>query len=203
MHNEEKVRLNRLRRVADRRGVTITKSRRRDPQAPDFGRYYLHEVSERFLRNASATCESLDEVEQALLTDEEYASLMPLAGQDPGKTPPSIHDLINSALDEDAARRGEVPNPDQTIGELEDPFKYGLDDSLLEHCYTAFPIAADKYPTHINGPDGETVLTGACSPTELRYAIGLEDTALRYHEARRRQLQMVFDQRFPHPGLDP
>src|SRR5437870_3622496 len=37
----DKVRENRLRRMAERRGLTLEKSRRRDPQAPDFGRYML------------------------------------------------------------------------------------------------------------------------------------------------------------------
>jgi hypothetical protein len=37
----EKVRENRLRRVAGRRGWTLTKSRRRDPLAVDFGQWRL------------------------------------------------------------------------------------------------------------------------------------------------------------------
>jgi hypothetical protein len=37
----EKVRENRLRRVALRRGWTLTKSRRRDPLAVDFGQWRL------------------------------------------------------------------------------------------------------------------------------------------------------------------
>jgi hypothetical protein len=38
---EEKIRENRLRRVAERRGYRLLKSRRRDPQALDFGGYML------------------------------------------------------------------------------------------------------------------------------------------------------------------
>ncbi len=37
----EKARDNRMRRVADRRGYRLTKSRRRDPRATDFGLYTL------------------------------------------------------------------------------------------------------------------------------------------------------------------
>ncbi len=38
---QEKVRENRLRRVAERRGFTMSKSRRRDPEALDFGMWTL------------------------------------------------------------------------------------------------------------------------------------------------------------------
>jgi hypothetical protein len=38
---EEKVRENRLRRMAERRGLRIEKSRRRDPGALTYGRYWL------------------------------------------------------------------------------------------------------------------------------------------------------------------
>lgn len=37
----DKVRENRLRRVAERRGLRLEKSRRRDPQAIDFGGFML------------------------------------------------------------------------------------------------------------------------------------------------------------------
>jgi hypothetical protein len=37
---EQKVRENRLRRVAERRGYRLTKSRRRDPEALDYGASY-------------------------------------------------------------------------------------------------------------------------------------------------------------------
>ena len=37
----DKIRENRLRRVAARRGLVLQKSRRRDPQALDFGGYRL------------------------------------------------------------------------------------------------------------------------------------------------------------------
>ena len=38
---EEKVRENRLRRMADRQGLRLEKSRRRDPRAYDYGTYHL------------------------------------------------------------------------------------------------------------------------------------------------------------------
>ena len=37
----EKVRENRIRRMAERQGLVLTRSRRRDPQAFDYGRYWL------------------------------------------------------------------------------------------------------------------------------------------------------------------
>jgi hypothetical protein len=39
--SEEKTRENRLRRVAERQGLQLAKSRRRDPRAIDFGGYML------------------------------------------------------------------------------------------------------------------------------------------------------------------
>src|SRR3712207_211748 len=44
MHLEEKVRENRLRRMAQRQGLTLQKSRRRDPYALDYGKYWLAKV---------------------------------------------------------------------------------------------------------------------------------------------------------------
>lgn len=41
MEQTEKVRVNRLRRVAERRGLELTRSRRRDPKALDYGLYWL------------------------------------------------------------------------------------------------------------------------------------------------------------------
>jgi hypothetical protein len=42
---EEKVRENRVRRMAERQRLQLVKSRRRDPKAYDFGRYWLHDQS--------------------------------------------------------------------------------------------------------------------------------------------------------------
>jgi hypothetical protein len=64
------VRENRLRRVAQRQGVLLQRSRRRDPRALDYGVYYLNEVPIRGLRFRSGPEDmppdgplSLDEVE--------------------------------------------------------------------------------------------------------------------------------------------
>jgi hypothetical protein len=42
----EKVRENRLRRAAERQGYRLVKSRRRDPMALDFGRWFLDELDD-------------------------------------------------------------------------------------------------------------------------------------------------------------
>lgn len=41
METDEKVRENRLRRMAERQGLRLVKSRRRDPRALDYGLYVL------------------------------------------------------------------------------------------------------------------------------------------------------------------
>ena len=41
MLTKDKVRENRLRRIAARRGFILKRSRRRDPQALDYGKYWL------------------------------------------------------------------------------------------------------------------------------------------------------------------
>lgn len=43
---QTKVRENRLRTTAERRGLRLVKSRRRDPQALDYGTYWLEDASE-------------------------------------------------------------------------------------------------------------------------------------------------------------
>ena len=40
----EKIRENRLRRMAERQGLELRKSRRRDPRAKDYGRWYIVDV---------------------------------------------------------------------------------------------------------------------------------------------------------------
>lgn len=45
METEEKIRENRLRRRAQRQGFRLMKSRRRDPQALDYGTYMLVDAS--------------------------------------------------------------------------------------------------------------------------------------------------------------
>lgn len=64
---DEKVRENRLRRMAERQGLKLQKSRRRDPRALDYGKYWLFDV-----RNSNDLVvggewgTSLDEIEEAL-----------------------------------------------------------------------------------------------------------------------------------------
>ena len=45
MSDEEKIRENRLRRAAQRQGLMLAKSRRRDPRATDYGTYMLVDAS--------------------------------------------------------------------------------------------------------------------------------------------------------------
>lgn len=59
----EKVRENRLRRAAQRQGLFLRKSGRRDPRAIDYGVYWL--VNRRTGHETSGL--SLDEVEETLL----------------------------------------------------------------------------------------------------------------------------------------
>jgi len=72
MHLSEKTRENRLRRVADRCGYRLEKSRSRDPRALDFGLYALLNVRTGGAVNPALlqrwTCSwSLDEVEDWLV----------------------------------------------------------------------------------------------------------------------------------------
>lgn len=45
MDQAEKVRENRLRRMAERQGLTLTRSRRRDPRALDYGLYWIADAN--------------------------------------------------------------------------------------------------------------------------------------------------------------
>lgn len=61
----EKIRENRLRRMAARQGLRLVKSRRRDPRAIDYGSYWL--VDDRGLTQlGDQHGASLDEVEEEL-----------------------------------------------------------------------------------------------------------------------------------------
>lgn len=64
---EEKVRENRLRRMADRQGLRLVKSRRRDPRALEYGRFWLFDRRKRVAGGELGT--SLEEIE-AYLTRE-------------------------------------------------------------------------------------------------------------------------------------
>jgi len=63
---EEKVRENRLRRTARRRGMLFVKSRRRDPRACDYGRYWLVVQGEHYALLTPESGVTLDEVEEYL-----------------------------------------------------------------------------------------------------------------------------------------
>jgi hypothetical protein len=65
MTDTDKVRENRLRRMAQRQGMRLIKSKRRDPRALDYGRYWLVLAD----INGVVTPEhgiSLDEIEEHL-----------------------------------------------------------------------------------------------------------------------------------------
>lgn len=66
MEQDEKVRENRLREVAKRRGFTMSKSRRRDPLAVDFGQWTLTSGDIGGLPMRTVTLQSLDSVESFL-----------------------------------------------------------------------------------------------------------------------------------------
>jgi hypothetical protein len=69
MDQEDKVRENRLRRIAERRGFRLEKSRRRDPHAIDFGGYMLVDVRKNFAvlgADNFAYSASLEDVENYL-----------------------------------------------------------------------------------------------------------------------------------------
>ena len=67
--NAEKVRENRLRRMAERQGLRLVKARRRDPRALDFGMYALVEERSNAVVAGAASGRfdfSLDDVERYL-----------------------------------------------------------------------------------------------------------------------------------------
>jgi hypothetical protein len=69
MDQDEKVRENRLRRMAERQGYTLHKSRRRDPLALDFDRWTIVGEDERVIAGADGAGRptmSLDQVEAHL-----------------------------------------------------------------------------------------------------------------------------------------
>lgn len=66
MEVDEKVRENKLRRISERRGFRIEKSRRKDPQAVDFGGYMLIDVRSNAVVLGAGTfpySATLDEIE--------------------------------------------------------------------------------------------------------------------------------------------
>ena len=65
----EKVRENRLRRMAERQGLALRKSRRRDPRAIDYGVFWLVDPGLNWLVVGEPGGWNLDQVEQYLTGD--------------------------------------------------------------------------------------------------------------------------------------
>jgi hypothetical protein len=67
MDQETKIRENRLRRMAERRGLRLIKSRKRDPMALEYGRYHI-EASDGRMAEEFPTLRgfTLDEIEERL-----------------------------------------------------------------------------------------------------------------------------------------
>lgn len=63
---EDKVRENRLRRVAARRGLVLKRSKRRDPQALDYGAYWLVDAEGNYLVYGDQWGTDLDGIEEYL-----------------------------------------------------------------------------------------------------------------------------------------
>lgn len=71
---QEKVRENRLRRMAERQGLRLTKSRRRDPRALDYGGYALVDETNGIVfgtEGVGRMVATLDEVEAYLTGDDD------------------------------------------------------------------------------------------------------------------------------------
>jgi hypothetical protein len=62
----DKVRENRLRRIAARRGLILRKSKRRDPGALDFGAYWLDDAEGNYLVYGDQWGTDLDGIEEYL-----------------------------------------------------------------------------------------------------------------------------------------
>lgn len=72
--SESKARENRLRRMATRQGLRLTKSRSRDPLAEGYGYYWLFDLSTNTLQTQKAGI-SLDRVENYLMLHEANVSV--------------------------------------------------------------------------------------------------------------------------------
>lgn len=65
----EKVRENRMRRMAQRQGLRLIKSKRRDPRAVDFGQFWLVDIYTNGAVTGGQFGISLDEVEEFLISE--------------------------------------------------------------------------------------------------------------------------------------
>jgi hypothetical protein len=66
---DEKIVENRLRRMAQRQGLRLIKSKRRDPRAIDYGQYWLADISTNGAVAGGQFGVSLDEVEEFLTAE--------------------------------------------------------------------------------------------------------------------------------------
>lgn len=149
----DKSRENRARRVAERRGYRLEKSRRRDPRATDYGRYQLIHVVTSTVASIGGPWLTLHEIERQLeilsAVDEPNAvrliqavaklamALSPLAGLDPrtmarlaGPVTAAANLLGDGTTEELAAEVGKIlavppvaPPDVMTIGPLLDEVK--------------------------------------------------------------------------------
>lgn len=81
MSEEDKIRENRLRRMAERQGFVLRKRRRRDPNAIDYGRYDIAEPRRNVIATFYESQEfglTLDEVESWLTEDKSTRPTSPL-----------------------------------------------------------------------------------------------------------------------------
>jgi hypothetical protein len=65
----EKVRENRLRRMAERQGLALRKSRRRDPRAIDYGVFWLVDPGLNWIVAGELGGWNLDQIEEYLTSD--------------------------------------------------------------------------------------------------------------------------------------
>ena len=70
----DKVRENRVRRMAQRQGLMLRKSRRRDPYATDYGRYWLADINTSGLIFGDQWGATLEEIEEWLHSDRTVAT---------------------------------------------------------------------------------------------------------------------------------
>lgn len=69
----EKIRENKLRRMAERQGLTLRKSKRRDQRASDYGMFWLIDANTNAVVGGGSTGMNVDSVEAWLVGDHEGA----------------------------------------------------------------------------------------------------------------------------------
>jgi len=95
----EKIRENKLRRMATRQGYALTKSRRRDPRAYDYGGYMIVDPNTNSVvagGSPLAFCLDIDQVEAWLTDDEEEAASMADMRQRDGHTLEEIREIVGA-----------------------------------------------------------------------------------------------------------